>query len=236
MTDRRTPPSTPPSRISRSLLQPWEAAALQKLVRRLPDGMTPDALTVIGLAGAALTGLSYALSNWNPAFLWLASAGLFVHWFGDSLDGALARHRQIERPNYGFFVDNSADQAAHLLIVVGLGLSPYVNLEVALLVTTVYLAVVCILLLKRAVSGTMEISFYAAGGTELRCILVAGNTAIYFIPPELFRTRMTFHTGAGTLTAIDFFLLAVAATALILLTFTVLRYRRNLARKEPPLR
>jgi archaetidylinositol phosphate synthase len=33
----------------------------------------------------------------------LANAGLILNWFGDSLDGSLARMRRIERPKYGFF-------------------------------------------------------------------------------------------------------------------------------------
>ena len=73
--------------------------------------MTPDHLTALGIVGAVVTAIGYVASNWSPIFFFLASFGLVVQWFGDSLDGSLARYRKIERPRYGFFVDHSVDAA-----------------------------------------------------------------------------------------------------------------------------
>ncbi len=80
-----------------------EKPALNWLAEKLPPFVTPDFLTVIGIIGSLLTGLGYFLSLYNDYFLWLSSFGLLVNWFGDSLDGTIARFRHIERPKYGFF-------------------------------------------------------------------------------------------------------------------------------------
>ena len=96
-------------RVNDILLGPIERPALNWLAAHMPAWMTPDGLTIIGVIGAVIILVSYGLSNLEPAFLWLASFGFFVNWFGDSLDGTLARYRKIERPKYGFFVDHTVD-------------------------------------------------------------------------------------------------------------------------------
>lgn len=89
-------------------------------------------MTYLGLVGALMVFLGYLFSNLAEHWLWVAIAGYLVHWFGDSTDGSLARYRKIERPRYGYFLDHSCDGLATTLVVVGIGLSPYVTLEVAL--------------------------------------------------------------------------------------------------------
>ncbi len=96
-------------RINDSFLASAERKALYGLVRRLPARATPDHLTAIGLAGAFLTAVGFIACRWSIAGLALVVVGMFLNWFGDSLDGTLARFRQIERQHYGFFIDHSAD-------------------------------------------------------------------------------------------------------------------------------
>ena len=76
---------------------------------RLPLSLTPDHLTLIGIAGAVTASAGYFASRWSLEWLWIASAGLVINWVGDSLDGTVARLRGIQRPRYGFFVDHTSD-------------------------------------------------------------------------------------------------------------------------------
>ena len=99
----------------------------------------PDHLTLLGILAATWIAVAYALSNRNEAWLWAASAGLVVHWFGDSLDGTLARVRKIERPRYGFYLDHLTDAYSTTAIGIGLGLSPYMLLSVGLAIVIAYL-------------------------------------------------------------------------------------------------
>ena len=108
----------------------------------MPAWMSPDLLTLIGILGAVIIFAGYALTKVNSIFVWLASIGFVVNWFGDSLDGTLARYRKIERPKYGFFVDHTVDAFSQLLIFVGLGLSIYVSFSVAALALTGYLLMI----------------------------------------------------------------------------------------------
>ncbi len=227
MSDRQAQPSGP-SRINKSLLHAVEAVALQRLVRALPAWTTPDMLTCVGLLGAGIAGAGYWLSSWSDAFLWLASAGLIVNWFGDSLDGTLARYRRIERPAYGFFVDHTTDIAAQLSVGIGLGLSPYIQMETALLMIATYLSVSCVTFIRRSVSGVLHISFYGNGPTEMRAGLIVINTVLFFVPVARFPTPF------GTLSIIDLIAILLCAASLVLLTWMVLAERRTLARLDPP--
>jgi phosphatidylglycerophosphate synthase len=169
------------SRVNRILLGPLERPALKWLAEHMPRWMTPDILTGIGFAGAVLIAVSYYLTNYNPAFLWLASFGFVVNWFGDSLDGTLARFRHIERPRYGFFLDHTLDSASETIIFIGLGLSPYVNLNLAFLALVGYLLLSIFVFISTYVSGEFKISYGRFGPTEIRAVAILANTLIFFM-------------------------------------------------------
>src|ERR1700761_3011968 len=120
-------------RIQQSWLAASERRLLVAIATRLPSWIKPDQLTALGVAGALLTGTAYAGSVISPCLLWLAIIGLIINWFGDSLDGSLARVRRIERPCYGFFVDHTSDVISQAFIFVGLGLSPHMRFATACL-------------------------------------------------------------------------------------------------------
>jgi archaetidylinositol phosphate synthase len=169
------------SRVNRILLGPLERPALKWFAEHMPGWMTPDSLTGIGFFGAILIAVSYYLTNFNPAFLWLASFGFFINWFGDSLDGTLARFRKIERPRYGFFLDHTLDSASETIIFIGLGLSPYVNLNLAFLALIGYLLLSIFVFISTYVSGEFKISYGSFGPTEIRAVAILANTLIFFL-------------------------------------------------------
>ena len=166
-------------RIHRSLLAAAEKTLLVRLATALPRWVSPDQLTALGFVGAVAVFAGYLLAAHNPAWLWLANLGLFLHWFGDSLDGTLARVRGIERVKYGFLVDQSVDVAADILILAGLGLSPYARLDTALLALAGYHALTIHSLVWHAVAGQHRISGAVFGPTELRIALLAMNLALW---------------------------------------------------------
>lgn len=172
------------ARIQQNLLAASERRLLNWLCARMPGWVTPDQLTALGMAGAAMTFAGYAFSEGNRAMLWLAVAGYVVNWFGDSLDGSLARHRGCERPRFGYFIDHSCDAVATFLILGGLGLSPYVRLDVALVATIGYLLMSIHAFLFAKVSGEFRLSYAAAGPTELRLMLIGLSVAMYVQGPQ----------------------------------------------------
>lgn len=171
----------PHQRVNEILLAPLERPALQWLASKMPAWIDPDLLTGIGVLGGVLVFLGYCLSNYSPRLLWLASLGFVINWFGDSLDGTLARHRQIERPKYGFFIDHTVDAFIEVLIVIGLGLSPYVTFSVACLGLIGYLLMSVLVYIRTYVEGVFQLSYGKFGPTEVRIILILLNTVMFFL-------------------------------------------------------
>jgi phosphatidylglycerophosphate synthase len=161
-----------------SLLARQERAALDWLAPRLPAFVTPDLLTTFGLFGALVTFAGYALCALSPQFLWLASAGLVMNWFGDSLDGGLARFRGIERPRYGFFLDQNIDVIANMLIVSGFAASPFIRLEPAVLALFGYQALTIYVLVRLNIDGVFQVSVLNSGPTEMRVLIILMNMLI----------------------------------------------------------
>ncbi len=177
------------ARVNRILLGPLERPALAWLAKRMPDWVTPDLLTALGFAATILTAASYILSFRNPAFLWLASIGIFLNWFGDSLDGTLARYRKIERPRYGFFIDHAMDGLGEVIVMVGIGLSPYVDFRVALIALVGYMLMANLVYILTYVSGEFRISYLGLGPTEVRVILILTNIVVFFVGNPIIQTK-----------------------------------------------
>jgi len=125
-----------------------------------------------------LAGAGYALSNRQPAWLWLASLGLAINWLGDSLDGTLARVRQTQRPKYGYYLDHIVDAFSTAVIGLGIGLSPYVDVSIALGLVVAYLALSINVYLESTVFGVFRLAYGRIGPTEVRIILVLLNIAV----------------------------------------------------------
>lgn len=161
------------------LLAAPERRVLRWLAPRLPAGWTPNTLTVIGVLGAFGTALGYALTPLHPGWLWLASGMLVVNWFGDSLDGTLARVRKIERPKYGYYIDHMVDAVNTAAIGAGIGLSSYVSLPLALVLVIIYLCLSINIYLESSVFGIFEFSYGIFGPTEVRILLIVANAALW---------------------------------------------------------
>lgn len=168
-------------RENKILLGFLERPALQWLAAHMPAWVTPDTLTWIGILASILIFVSYSLTHFSRNYLWLASLGFLLNWFGDSLDGTLARYRKIERPRYGFLVDHSVDAISVVLIFIGLGLSPYVDLTVASFGVIGYLLLSINVYLNTYVTGVFQMTNALLGPTEVRVLAILLNTAIFFI-------------------------------------------------------
>jgi archaetidylinositol phosphate synthase len=151
-----------------------------------------------------------------------------VNWFGDSMDGTLARFRRIERPRYGHFVDKTTDLLNDTLFTLGLGLSPFVRFEVACLVLITYLLITGFTLVKEQVSKTVQISFGGVGPTEVRALLVIFNVCLYAVPTKIVLVLW------APLTIADVCVLAVSAAGFILFLFLVISEAQKLAVEDPP--
>src|SRR5919197_5015579 len=155
-----------------------EKRLLTWIAARLPRWILPDDLTALGVLAAIGVAVAYQLANDLLGWLWVASGLLVVQWFGDSLDGTLARVRRIERPTYGYYIDHLVDAIATAAIGIGLGLSPLMLLSIGTLIVVAYLILSINVYLESYAFGRFSIGYGLIGPTEVRLILIALNTVV----------------------------------------------------------
>lgn len=211
------------TRINDAFLRPLEKPALNWLAAHMPYWVTPDHLTALGMFASILIAVSLILTNLSPAYLWLASLGVVLNWFGDSLDGTLARYRKIERSNYGYFIDHAVDALDEVLIFLALGISPYVRMELAGLALVAYLLLSIQSFLYSQVRGVFQISFIRIGPTEIRCVMILSNAFVFFVG------NPTVATGLGLFTVYDFVLIFICMLLFGAFIVTTIIHARELA-------
>ena len=169
-------------RLQESITAPLERRALAWLALRLPAWVHSDHLTLIGFVAMFLAGASYALARWDRAGLLLATACLAINWFGDSLDGTLARLRNRQRPRYGFYVDHVIDTVGGLFLMGGLALSGFVDWRIAVGMYVAFLMLSIESYLAAYALGKFHLSCAKFGPTEIRILLALGNVALCLQP------------------------------------------------------
>jgi archaetidylinositol phosphate synthase len=160
----------------------FSAVAEKKIVvwlaQRMPEWINSDQLTVLGFLGQCLAGVCYAAARWNRYMLLAGIFFLAVNWFGDSLDGTLARVRNRQRPRYGFYVDHVADSIAALFLMGGLALSGLAHPAIAIGMLVAFLMLSIEAYLASYTLGEFRLSYWKFGPTEIRMLLAIGNLAL----------------------------------------------------------
>lgn len=214
--------SPPLSRVQQNLLAAPERKVLDWLCAHMPKRVMPDHLTVVGFLGTILIFLGYFASETDPYWFLVAVGGFAINWFGDSLDGSLARYRLTERPRFGYFIDHSLDAVGNLLTMVGLGCTAFVRMDVALLAASCYLLLSVHTFLAARVLGTFRLSYGLMGPTELRVMLIGLTVAMFILDPHVPRS--------GGHSVFDLFAIFVSAVLLVIFakqTFVLARALRQ---------
>jgi phosphatidylglycerophosphate synthase len=206
------------------LLAEPERRLLRAIAARLPAWVRSNHLTGLGVFGALGTGVAYALTGHHAAWLAVASSMLAINWFGDSLDGTLARVRGAERPRYGYYLDHVVDAFNTAVVGIGIGLSPYLRFELALILVVLYLVLSINIYLESTVFGVFRMAYGRLGPTEVRIILVLANLALALVPAFL---------GGWLEWAVHGAALALAAAMLTVLAIRFGKNLHRLARLEP---
>ena len=170
-------------------------------------------------------GVCYWLGAQYPAALVAAVVCLALNWFGDSLDGTLARVRHQERPRYGFYVDHVLDVVGIVLLFGGLVAGGFMTP----IIGAGFLLAYCLLSTEIALAthavGTFKISYWKMGPTELRILMAVGTLQLLRSPDvSILGTRYLLFDVGG-----------VVAIAGLLATFVVSSVvnTRTLYRREP---
>lgn len=166
------------TRIQSSVLNALEHKVLIWLAARQPKWVTSDMLTAVGTAGAFLIGLGYALTSININFLWLSTLGLFVNWYGDSLDGNLARYRRKQRPIYGYYIDHTMDVINEAMMFFGAGMAPFFDMRLTVAAFVLYLVLTLNVSMNAHLRSEFKLTYLKLGPTEFRLIIAIANTVM----------------------------------------------------------
>ena len=170
-------------RVIETLTGPWEKRVLPKMARALPEWVTPDHLTLLGVLAGFLIFAGLVLVRTSRWWIMLSNAGFVIHWWADSLDGTLARVRHREREMYGYFVDHISDAFTTVLFALGLALSSLVHIGVGMSVAIGYLLMNVYAHVEAYIDRVFRISYGRLGPTEVRIICVAVTTLGAFWNP-----------------------------------------------------
>lgn len=168
-------------RIQTSILNGVEKKALLFLAERQPAWMTSNILTFIGFIGSVLIAAGYLLSAKNINYIWLSSLGLIVNWYGDSLDGTLARVRNRQRPVFGYYLDHTMDVVCELIMFLGLGLSGLIKFEVSVLILVLYLMLTLNVSINAHLKNEFRLTYAKLGPTEFRVLGIIANTIVIYV-------------------------------------------------------
>jgi phosphatidylglycerophosphate synthase len=215
----------PARRVNQSLTASLEKRALLWMAERSPAWLTSDQLTLLGLGAQIGAGVFYAVSRFNRYALLLAILCLALNWFGDSMDGTLARVRRQQRPRYGFYVDHMVDIFGSVALMCGLGCSGFLHWQTAIAMLIAFLLLSSESYLATYTLSCFQLSQGIFGPTEIRILLIIGNLALLHSPySTLFGHRMLLFDLGGAIAAVCMFAMALAVT---------LRHTAQLYRKEP---
>ncbi len=221
-------------RIQTSILNALEKKVLVWLAKRQPKWMTSDDLTCIGVFGAVVIAAGYILSAWNINFLWLSSLGFIINWYGDSLDGTLARVRKTQRPVYGYYLDHTIDAINEVMIFVGVGLSGLMHLEIALLALVMYFLITINVSINAHLKKEFRLTYASMGPTEFRIIMIIINTLFALIRPlREFSHSFTLCGHEFTFGALDYIGVVIVIVLVVIHLITVHNDLKGYAKMDP---
>lgn len=222
-------------RIQTSFLNAAEHKALVWLAARQPRWVTSNTLTFIGIAGSVIIAAGYILSNSNINWLWLATFGFIVNWYGDSLDGNLARYRHTQRPIYGYYLDHTVDAVNEIFMFVGIGLSALLNIWIAIIGLILYLLLTLNVSMNAHLKKEFKLTYAKLGPTELRLIMIVVNTLFIFVRPLREHSwDLTIFGQQFTLGAFDYIGIVIVVMLGLVYVVSILKDLDEYARMDPP--
>jgi phosphatidylglycerophosphate synthase len=215
----------PAGRFNQALTAALEKRALQWMAARLPRWVGSDGLTALGLVAQIGAGVGYVLARHHRYALLVVIVCIVLNWFGDSMDGTLARVRNQQRPRYGFYVDHMVDVFGSIALMGGLAFSGFAHWQTAVAMLIAFLVLASESYLATYTLGRFEMSQGIFGPTEIRLLLVAGNVALMRSSyATVFGHRLLLFDLGGTIAAMCMVVMAMVVTA---------RHTAQLYREEP---
>ena len=215
-----------PRRHNRSFLAESEQSLIRWILPQIPRSVTSLHLTFLGLSGSLIASLGLIGCNWSYWSLWAVFLGISLNWFGDSLDGSLARYRRDERPRFGFLVDHTCDLFSQIALIVAFGLSPFLSLIAAFTILLCFLLFSAYTYIRAAAHHIHQMSYIGVGATEFRILMI-----LWAFLGAAIGIREPLVNG---LSGLDIAILVLAAFAVVALGVKAVTDARIVAEEESP--
>ncbi len=213
-----------PYRNNHSFLAQSEQKLIRWILPRIPAQTTSLHLTAFGMFGSFAGAVALIGCDWSHLWLPIVALGISINWFGDSLDGALARFRDEERPRFGFLVDHTCDLFSTIMLIVAFGFSPFLSLVASLTILLCYLLFSAYTYIRAAAHHVHQMSYLGLGGTEFRILMIGWSYLAAFL-----EVREPLVNG---LSGLDIGVLALAAIAVLTLALKAIGDARDVAFEE----
>lgn len=221
-------------RIQTSILNGVEKKALVWLANRQPKWVVSDTLTIIGIIGSVMIAIGFILSNHDINWLWLSIAGFIINWYGDSLDGTVARVRNTQRPIYGYYLDHTVDVINEAFMFIGIGISYLMRLDIALMIFILYLCLTLNVSINAHLKSEFKLTYGKLGPTEFRVIACLLILAVIYIAPirEFYLTLHIFERSIG-MTSLDIAGLVILIVLAVIYINTVITDAKGYSKMDP---
>lgn len=222
-------------RIQNSILNGVEKKVLVWLAERQPKWVVSDLLTIVGIIGSVMIAAGFVLCGNNIHWLWLSIAGFFVNWYGDSLDGTIARVRNTQRPIYGYYLDHTVDVINEAFMFLGVGLSSLMRLDIALLIFIAYLCLTLNVSINAHLKSEFKLTYGKLGPTEFRVIACILIMLIIFLPGlREFHTTVRLFGHDLAMGPLDIPGLVIFLVLMFIYIWTVISDAKGYAKIDPP--
>ena len=221
-------------RIQTSFLNAAEKKALVWLAERQPKWVDSDMLTWVGHLGSVIICVGFVLANINVNYLWITILGFVVNWYGDSLDGTIARVRNQQRPVYGFYIDHTMDAINEALMFMGAGLSPFMRFDLACVLLVVYLMLTLNVAMNAHLKGEFRLTYAKLGPTELRLICIIACLILIGVKSlRTFSWDITVFGGLFEMKILDIVGLVILVALVVIYFVTIAQDARYYAKIDP---
>lgn len=223
------------TRIQTSVLNGLEKKILVWMAERQPRWVTSNFLSFIGFVGAVVIAIGFILSDKNINYLWISSLGLLINWYGDSMDGTLARVRNTQRPLFGYYLDHILDGVNESIMFIGAGISALMHMPLALLVLLLYLLITINVSINAHLRREFKLTYLKMGPTEFRIAIIIANTVMIFSEKvRNFIWNIEIFNHEIALTAFDCLAIVLIVLLLLIFIFTVVTDLKYYNEVDPP--
>lgn len=223
------------TRIQTSVLNGLEKKILVWMAERQPRWVTSNFLSFIGFVGAVVIAIGFILSDKNINYLWISSLGLLINWYGDSMDGTLARVRNTQRPLFGYYLDHILDGVNESIMFIGAGISALMHMPLALLVLLLYLLITINVSINAHLRREFKLTYLKLGPTEFRIAIIIANTVMIFSEKvRNFIWNIEIFNHEVALTAFDCLAIVLIVLLLLIFIYTVVTDLKYYNEVDPP--